>query len=85
MVKDTASANDPRVLRPGGRFVVACHVGDDPSPAWADPDVYRIPTADRLRGMVDEAGFTHIDVVSSGDEAAWPTCWFVADLPHADT
>ena len=73
-----------RVMRPGGRFVVACHVGDDPLPAWADPEVYRIPTADRLREMLVDAGFHRIDELSNGDEAAWPTCWFVAHLKPAE-
>ena len=73
-----------RVLRPGGRFVVACHVGDDPLPAWADPEVYRIPTADHLHEMLVRAGFTLLDVASNADQAAWPTNWFVARLPSAE-
>jgi SAM-dependent methyltransferase len=72
-----------RVMRPGGRFVLACHVGDDPLPAWADPDVYRMPTRDQLRRMLDEAGFSRVGVVPGDVDAAWRTYWFVAELPHA--
>lgn len=79
----TTFAEIARVLRPGRRLVVACHVGDDPLPPWADPDVYRIPTTDRLRSMLDDAGFASVDVVANGDGAEWPTYWFVADLPTA--
>lgn len=80
----TTFAEVARVLRPGGRFVVACHVGDDPLPGWADPEVYRIPTADQLREMLHLAGFEHVDVVSHHEGAPWPTYWFVADLPQTD-
>ena len=80
----TTFAEVARVLRPGGRFVVACHVGDDPPPAWADLDVYRIPTTDQLQEMLHLAGFKLVDVVSPDQGAPWPTYWFVADLPPTD-
>ena len=73
-----------RVLRPGGRFVVACHVGDDAPPAWVDPEVYDIPPAARVREMLHLAGFEHVEVVSNGDDVPWPTYWFVAELPRPD-
>lgn len=76
----TTFAEVARVLRPGGRFVVACHVGEDPLPDWADPDVYRIPTTAQIRTILEDAGFALVDVFSNGDEAEWPTHWFVADL-----
>jgi SAM-dependent methyltransferase len=73
-----------RVLRPGGRFVVVCHSGDDRLPRWADPDVYRVPTTDQLRELLRQAGFERIAVVSDGVDAPWPTYWFVARLPGPD-
>lgn len=73
-----------RALRPRGRFVVACHSGDDRMPRWADPDVYRIPTTGQLRAFLSKAGFDHIDVVADGTDAPWPTYWFVAHLPRRD-
>ena len=73
----TTVADIARVLRPGGRLVVACHVGDDPMPAWVDPAVYRIPTRDELQTMLRDTGF---DVVAcQNDGSAYPTYWFVAD------
>jgi SAM-dependent methyltransferase len=75
----TTIAEIARVLRPGGRLVVACHLGDDPMPAWMDPTVYRIPTRAQLEKMLEDAGFAH--VTGHGDGAAYPTYWFVADLP----
>lgn len=73
-----------RVLRPGGRFVVACHVGDDPLPAWADPEVYHVPTAARLQEMLVQAGFPRVEVVSNEGPVVWPSYWFVADLPTVE-
>lgn len=68
-----------RVLRPGGRLVIACRVGDDEMPAWMDPTVYRIPTVDRIETMLRAAGFERI-THHAGDEATRWTHWFVADL-----
>ncbi len=73
-------ADIARVLRPGGRLVVACHVGDDPMPAWMDPDVYRIPTVAQIEAMLHDACFTRVTTIGD-DPAAYPTYWFVADLP----
>jgi len=50
-----------RVLRPGGTLVIACRTSDTPPPAWMDPAVYRIPTADQLTSMLTTAGFTRVD------------------------
>lgn len=69
-----------RVLRPGGRFVVACHVGDDPLPAWADPEVYRPPTRDQLCRMLEQAGFASVETLLGDEGGAWPIYWFVAKL-----
>lgn len=72
-----------RVLRPSGRFVVVCHVGDDPPPAWVDPAVYRIPTSDELRALLHQAQFNIVDVGMLDGSDVWPTRWFVADLAEA--
>lgn len=68
-----------RVLRPGGRLVVACRVGDDPMPPWMDPSVYRIPTIHEITEMLTTAGFEDINYFV-GDESTHSTHWFVADL-----
>ncbi|MEM8905596.1 MAG: class I SAM-dependent methyltransferase [Actinomycetota bacterium] len=67
-----------RVVRAGGRFVLCCHVGDDPIPAWADPTVYRIPPRHRIESMLTDAGFVlvHHEDDGPGD---FPTHWFVAE------
>lgn len=69
-----------RVLRPGGRLVIACRVGDDEMPSWMDPRVYRIPRVDAVRSMLGSAGFECVSHVP-GDEATHWTHWFVAELP----
>ncbi len=50
-----------RVLRPGGRLVVACRTSDTPLPAWIDPDIYRVPTARQLIDMLHSAGLERVD------------------------
>jgi arsenite methyltransferase len=69
-----------RVLRPGGRFVIACRVGDDEMPAWMDPSIYRIPTVSEIEMMLRTAGFGSVTHHPS-DEASHLTHLFVADLP----
>ena len=73
-------ADVARVLRPGGRFVIACRVGDDPMPAWMDPDVYRIPTIAEIEAMLASADFALI-AHQPGDESTHCTHWFVAEHP----
>lgn len=68
-----------RVLRPGGRLVIACRVSDDAIPAWIDHDVYRIPSASHVESMLTSAGFSHV-VHHRGDESTLWVHWFVADL-----
>ena len=60
--------------------MVACHVGDDPMPAWMDRTVYRIPTVAEIEAMLHDAGFTRVTTIGD-DPAPYPTYWFVADLP----
>ena len=69
-----------RVLRPGGRFVLACRVGDDPMPAWMDPGVYRIPTIAEIEAMLGAAGFAPV-AHHPGDESTHCTHWFLAERP----
>jgi arsenite methyltransferase len=49
-----------RVLRPGGRLVLALRPGDHPLPARFDPTIYRAPTTTELTGWLHTAGFTNI-------------------------
>ena len=50
-----------RVLRPGGTLVVACRTSDTPTPAWMDPNIYRVPTADHVTALLADAGFAHVE------------------------
>lgn len=54
-------ADIARVLRPGGFLVVACRTSDTTTPAWMDPNVYRVPTADHVAALLTDAGFIHMD------------------------
>ena len=71
-----------RVLRPGGRFAIACRVGDDDMPAWMDPDVYRIPHIADIETMLDAAGFVDVEHHGWPDVSAY-THWFVGRAPGA--
>jgi SAM-dependent methyltransferase len=62
MPDPTATLTDiARVLRPGGRLVIACRTGDTSPPAWMDPHVYRIPTATHITTMLHTAGFVQLE------------------------
>jgi SAM-dependent methyltransferase len=54
-------ADVARVLRPGGMLVIASRTSDTSPPAWMDPAVYNIPTADQITSMLTTAGFASID------------------------
>jgi len=54
-------ADIARVLRPGGTLVVACRTSDTPTPAWIDPNIYRILTADHVEAMLVGAGFVQVE------------------------
>jgi SAM-dependent methyltransferase len=49
-----------RVLRPGGTLVIACRTSDDDTPAWIDPHIYRIRSADEITAMLRAAGFDRV-------------------------
>lgn len=71
-----------RVLRPEGIPAIAGRTSDQPLPAWMDPDIYRIPTADHLASMLTAAGYDPIDhhVTEQGDH---PLHLFAAHLTDA--
>lgn len=77
----TTFAEMARVLRPGGRLAVACRVADDPVPAWMDPSVYRVPTAEQVRLLFERAGF-HSIAHHPGSAATHHTHWFTGDVPR---
>jgi SAM-dependent methyltransferase len=54
-------ADIARVLRPGGWLVIACRTSDDDIPAWIDPNIYRIRSADEITAMLRAAGFDHVE------------------------
>lgn len=70
-------ADVARVLRPGGRFVLACRVGDDPMPEWMDPAVYDIPSTEDVLKLLTAAGFTNV-THHSDDSPGQFTHWFEA-------
>jgi ubiquinone/menaquinone biosynthesis C-methylase UbiE len=53
-------ADIARVLRPGGTLVIACRTSDDDTPAWIDPDIYRVRSADEITAMLRAAGFDRV-------------------------
>ena len=61
-------ADIARVVRPGGTLVVACRTSDTATPAWMDPDVYRIRSAAAITTMMRAAGFDQIEHATSGDD-----------------
>ena len=69
-----------------GTLAVACRTSDTETPAWMDPDVYRIPGAAEVVSMLHDAGFPQIEH-QPGDESNHDVHLFVASLtnPNADT
>jgi len=51
-----------RVLRPGGRIVLALRTADHPLPRRFDRAVYRVPTTVQAVGWLRDAGFVDIEV-----------------------
>jgi SAM-dependent methyltransferase len=55
-------ADTVRVLRPGGRIVLALRTADHPLPRRFDRTVYWVPTAAQAVGWLRDAGFVDIEV-----------------------
>jgi arsenite methyltransferase len=70
-----------RVLRRGGRLVLAFRAGEHPMPRRLDPSVYRIPTTEQVRGWLHAAGFT--DVQAHPRPAVAPAVVFVTAVVPA--
>ena len=64
-----------RVLRPGGPFVLASRVSDDPTPEWMDPSIYRILPADEIVKLLEAAGFSDVSQTVR-PEISEHTRWF---------
>ena len=69
-----------RVLRPGGRLVLAYRAGEYPLPRRLDPSVYHVPTTEQLTKWLDAAGFAHVDV-HWRPEVEHGVAWVTAALP----
>jgi len=64
-----------RVLRPGGPFVLASRVSEDPTPEWMDPSIYRIRRADEIVQLLEAAGFSDVSQTVR-PEISEHTRWF---------
>jgi ubiquinone/menaquinone biosynthesis C-methylase UbiE len=56
-----------RVLRPGGRLVIAFRAGEEDAPARLDPAVYDFHDTDTVVGFVEGAGFVDVEVATRPD------------------
>jgi SAM-dependent methyltransferase len=65
----TTFAEAFRVLRPGGRLVLAFRAGEHPLPRRLDPAVYRVPTTAQATGWLQQAGFTDVQAHPRPDVA----------------
>lgn len=70
-----------RVLRPGGTLAIACRTSDNPTAAWIDPNVYRIPSTSQVINMLHAAGFTEVEH-QPGDTSNRDIHCFAARLPN---
>lgn len=64
---EVSFAEIARVLRPGGRLVLAFRDGAQPAPRRFDLSVYRLHPATHVAAMLDKAGFSGIEVESPAD------------------
>jgi ubiquinone/menaquinone biosynthesis C-methylase UbiE len=65
---DTTFADIARVLRPGGRLVLAFRDGAHPAPSRFDLSIYRLHPAAEVVAMLERAGFTDIEVHAPADQ-----------------
>jgi arsenite methyltransferase len=73
-------AEAARVLRPGGRLVLAFRAGEHALPRRFDLDVYRVPTTDQATGWLKAGGFADVQLHTRTDLA--PTVvWLAANTP----
>ncbi len=73
-------AEAARVLRPGGRLVLAFRAGEHALPRRFDPDVYHVPTTDQATGWLNAAGFADVRLHTHADLA--PTVvWLATTIP----
>jgi ubiquinone/menaquinone biosynthesis C-methylase UbiE len=73
-------ADAVRVLRPGGRIVLALRTADHPLPRRFDRTVYRVPTTVQAVGWLRDAGFVDIEVHHRPDVAE-TIRWITATAP----
>lgn len=71
-------ADAQRVLRPGGRIVLALRTADHPLPRRLDRAVYRVPTTAQAVDWLRDAGFVSIEVHRRPDLAE-TIRWITAD------
>jgi ubiquinone/menaquinone biosynthesis C-methylase UbiE len=77
-------AETVRVLRPGGRIVLALRTADHPLPRRFDRTVYRVPTTEQAVDSLRTAGFTDIEV-HKRPEVADAIIWLTAATPPASS
>ncbi len=76
----TTLAEIARVLRPGGRIVLAFRTADQPLPGRFDTTVYHVPTTDQATTWLQAAGLTDIHPHRRPDTAPTVT-WLAATKP----
>jgi SAM-dependent methyltransferase len=72
-----------RVLRPGGRLVLAFRDTAQPAPRRFDPRIYHLRSAADVARMLRDAGFTDVQVHRQPDPSR-PVVWIRADNPARD-
>lgn len=65
-----AFADTCRILKPAGRFLICCEASDPANTYWSSRiDGMTVRTADELRRLLEQAGFTDIALYRHGREA----------------
>jgi SAM-dependent methyltransferase len=75
-------AEAARVLRPGGRLVLAFRAGEYPLPRRLDPGVYHVPTTGQLIKWLNTAGFADVEVHWHPDVEPG-VAWVASALPDS--